>query len=93
MLFQESVYYPDFEPLITIFIMIFMIAVNLFVYRKIRIWYVMMAIYVYSIYVWFASLSIVDMPLFPVFQNFFLLIQTLIFIARTYQVSKKKRKN
>jgi len=91
MLFQEGIAYPDFEPILTVAIMVFMMIFMIYIYLKVHIFYVIMGIYCFSIYIWFASLS-VDMPLAPVFQNFFLLIQSLFMIARSFQVTRKKKR-
>ena len=76
-----------YEPFIVIFILIFMIVLNLYLTFKIRIWFISFFIFIFSIFVWIGALG-VNLPMAPVFQNFFIIFQGLLFISITYRASK-----
>ena len=86
MLLQMTI---DTSGIITMIILIFVIAVNLLFFLKMRIFFIILGIFFYSIYLCYNSL-IVEMPMTPYFQNFFMLIQFLIFVATAIDTTGKK---
>ena len=88
MLLQMTI---DTSGILTMIILIFVIAVNLLFFLKMRIFFIILGIFLYSIYLWYNSL-IVEMPMTPYFQNFFMLIQFLIFVATAIETTGKKSK-
>ena len=67
-----------FEPMLTIFFMIFMIGLNIYFYSKKQIWVISLVILIGSIWIWIPALS-VNLPLAPFVQNFFMLFQIVLF--------------
>ena len=87
MMLQETIGL-DVSAYVTVFFMVFMIVLMLYMYNKHRIWYVSLLILIFSIFVWTQALS-VDLPLAPVFQNFFMLFQVLMFVAFSIKAWRK----
>jgi len=77
------------EPIITVFILIFMMALMIYFFVKKQVWVVSLAILMFSIMIWVGSLAI-NLPLAPYFQNFFILFQSLIFAVISYKTTKYK---
>jgi len=78
----------SFEPMITIFLLIFMMALNIYFYAKKQNWAISLVILIFSIYFWGLALSI-NLPLSPMFQNFFMLFQTLLFVSVSVKTYKR----
>lgn len=80
-----------FYPIMTIFIIIFLFALMIFCYLKIRIFVVILAIYSFSLIIGIMSFSESIIPFTPMLQIFFLLFQTIFFIITAIETFEKKR--
>ena len=88
MMFQVLDEMLSLEPVIVIFVMIFMVVLNIYFFSKKQVWVISLSILIFSIFIWGSSLGY-NIPLAPYFQNFFMLFQALIFIVISYKIYKK----
>ena len=85
---------PQFDvlgvyPLMTFFGIIFLFALMLYCYMKIRIFLVILVIYLFSLIIGFSALNESIIPFTPYLQLFFLVFQTIIFIIVALEVFRK----
>ena len=85
---------PQFDvlgvyPLMTFFGIIFLFALMLYCYMKIRIFLVILVIYLFSLIIGFSALNESIIPFTPYLQLFFLVFQTIIFIIVVLEVFRK----
>lgn len=73
---------PIFSLLFLIFLMILMI----FIYMKVRIWLVILVLFLFSLIIGIYSLSLEYIPFNPYFSIFFILFQSVLFIKRSLEV-------
>ena len=85
---------PQFDvlgvyPLMTFFGIIFLFALMLYCYMKVRIFLVILVIYLFSLIIGFSALNESIIPFTPYLQLFFLVFQTIIFIIVALEVFRK----
>lgn len=81
----------DYEPLITMAMLIFIMLITLILYIKVRRWVLILVIYLMSMVIFGQSLNI-SLPLAPYFQIFFIMFQTILFVMTSLDASKVKEK-
>jgi len=79
-------------PIMTLFIIVFLFALMLFCYLKIRVFIVILGIYLFSLIIGILALSESIIPFTPYIQIFFLIFQTLIFIIVSIETFQKEVK-
>lgn len=75
-----------FYPLMTFFVIIFLFAIMIFCYLKIRVFVVILAIYLFSLVIGITAMNESIIPFTPFLQLFFLLFQTIIFVITSIEV-------
>jgi len=78
-----------FYPLMTFFVIIFLFALMLFCYLKIRVFLLILAIYLFSLIIGLSAMNESIVPFTPFLQIFFLLFQTIIFTIVSIEVFSK----
>lgn len=79
-----------FYPIMTFFAIIFLFAIMIFCYLKIRIFVVILGIYLFSLIIGILSFNESVIPFTPYLQIFFLFFQTTIFVVVSIEVFEKK---
>ena len=79
MIQQEFTFDFNTEPIITIIMLIFLLALMLLIYAKFRIFVLALVVEIFSLIIGLEALSISGFPLSPYFQLFFILIQSVLF--------------
>ena len=80
-----------FYPLMTFFGIIFLFALMIFCFLKLRIFVLILAIYLFSLIIGFNSFSESVIPFTPYLQIFFLVFQTIMFLLTAIQTFGNKR--
>ena len=77
-------------PVLTIFMLIILMVVMIYFYMKMRIFPVILIVYLFSIIIGINSMTTGDIPFTPYFQTFFLLLQSVFFLLTAQAVFKKR---
>jgi len=81
-----------FYPLMTFFAIIFLFALMMFCYLKMRVFVLILAIYLFSLIIGITSFSESVIPFTPFLQIFFLIFQSIIFILTAIQTFENENK-
>jgi len=79
-----------FYPIMVLFVIIFLFGLMIFCYLKIRVFVVILGIYLFSLIIGILALSESIIPFTPYLQIFFLIFQTIIFIIVSIEVFNKE---
>jgi len=74
-----------FSPFFVMFGLIFLMGLMIFLYLKMRVFPLMVIVYGFSLWMFSYSLN-VDFPLTPIFQIFFIVFQSVLFIITSIEV-------
>lgn len=80
----------DLLPVLDFFVMLFLVMLMIFCYMKLRVFYIILLIYLFSIIIGVMALSDPYVPFTPYFQVLFILFQTMIFFADCLDTFSKK---
>lgn len=80
-----------FYPIMTFFGIIFLFGLMIFCYLKIRIFWIIIIIELFSLIIGFNSFNESVIPFTPYLQIFFLIFQTAIFLLTAIQVFEKDK--
>lgn len=80
-----------YEPMITVFMLIFIMIISVIIYLKARRWVLMLTVYLLSLILGIQALN-VSLPLAPYFQIFFIMFETILFVMTSFDAGKKKYK-
>ena len=85
---------PQFDvlgvyPLMTFFALMFLFGLMLYCYMKVRVFLVILVIYLFSLIIGFMALNESIIPFTPYLQIFFLIFQSIIFIIVALEVFRK----
>lgn len=90
MILQEEMSSLDwstvFAPALNIFILVFLIALMLIAYYKIKRFIVVLFIFLFSIVIGILAISTAELPFNPYLPIFFILLQGIFFIMFTLEV-------
>jgi len=89
-----EVLYPDMymlTPILSILVILILLIFMIYLYMKMRVWPVMLIVYLFSLVIGMNSIATEHIPYTPYFQIFFLLIQSVIFIITSFELYKKPR--
>ena len=78
-----------FYPLMTFFAIIFLFCLMLFCYIKVRVFLVILVIYLFSLVIGITAMNESIIPFSPFLQIFFLVFQSIIFIIVSIEVFSK----
>ena len=78
-----------FYPLMSFFAILFLFALMLFCYIKIRVFLVILVIYLFSLVIGITAFNESVIPFTPFLQIFFLVFQSIIFIIVSIEVFSK----
>lgn len=81
-----------FYPLMTFFAIIFLFGLMVFCYLKIRVFVLILGIYLFSLVIGFNAMSESVIPFTPYLQIFFLIFQTIIFVLVSIDTFKNENK-
>lgn len=81
-----------FYPLMTFFAIIFLFALMLFCYLKIRVFVLILGIYLFSLIIGITAFNESVIPFSPYLQIFFLVFQSIIFILVAIQTFENENK-
>lgn len=77
------------EPIVSVFILIFLIGLMLLFYLKFRIFLVILTIFLFSLVMGGLSIQHGTIPFSPYLQLFFIVLQTIFFILTTVESFSK----
>lgn len=76
-------------PILSFFLMIFLMLIMLYLFLKYRIWYLILVIELFSLIIGINALGVEGIPFTPYFQILFLIFQTFIFFIACFEVINK----
>lgn len=79
-------------PILSLFFIIFLIGIMIFCYLKMRVFLVILTIYLFSLIIGIMFLSLENIPFTPYLQIFFILIQSVIFIVVSLELYENIKK-
>jgi len=77
-----------FNPFLVIFMLIILMIFMVIIYKYVKIWLMILVIFLFSIIIGINSMTIEGVPLNPYFSIFFILFQSVFFIKRSMEVKK-----
>jgi hypothetical protein len=75
-------------PFIEFFFIIFLLCLMGYLYKKMRIWVMILLVFTFSLIFGIISIMRFDIPFSPYIQIFFILFQTIIFLSTSIEVFK-----
>lgn len=81
-----------FYPLMTFFAIIFLFGLMIFCYLKIRVFIVILGIYLFSLVIGIIAFNESVIPFTPYLQIFFLIFQTILFVLVVIQTFENDKK-
>lgn len=85
MVLNQIVEYSLLTPLLSGLFLLFLFIIMIYCYKKLRIFYIILIIWLFSLVIGMESIVNNDLPFSPYFQIFFMLFQTLIFMQTSFK--------